>query len=118
MTTSRLRLSAAAAALALNLTACASSPSSSPVATDHVNLPPSYLFSPATITVKSGTAVAWTNSDNFTHSVRIPPQSGKIIGIMHPGQKVTYTFSSPGTYRYDCSFHPNNMQGTVVVTSG
>ena len=116
--TSRLRLSAAALALALNLTACGSSTSSNPVATDHVSLPPSYLFSPATITVKAGTTVTWTNSDNFTHSIRIPAQSGKTIGIMHPGQKVTYTFSSPGTYHYDCTFHANNMKGTVIVTSG
>lgn len=39
-------------------------------------------------------------------------------GVMHPGGKITHGFDKPGTYRYDCSFHPNNMQGTVIVTSG
>jgi plastocyanin len=104
--------------LALSLVSCGSAAGSNPVATNQVSLPPSYLFSPASITVKAGTTVTWTNSDNFTHSVRIPSQNGKVIGVMHPGEKVTYTFASPGTYHYDCSFHPNNMQGTVVVTSG
>jgi plastocyanin len=114
----RLALSVALVLLALSATACGSSASQNPVATDQVKLPPSYLFSPAAITVKAGTTVTWTNSDNFTHSVRIPAENGKIIGVMHPGQRVTYTFSTPGTYHYDCSFHPTNMKGTVVVTSG
>ena len=38
--------------------------------------------------------------------------------LLHPGQKVTYTFARPGTYNYDCNLHPNNMKGTVVVTGG
>jgi plastocyanin len=105
-------------ALALALAACSQASSTKPVSTDHVDLPPSYLFSPAQITVKAGTTVTWTNHDNFTHSVRIPPQNGKVVGIMHPGQSVTYTFASSGTYQYDCSFHPQNMKGTVVVTGG
>lgn len=103
--------------LALALAACGGQASKT-VSTDHVDLPPSYLFSPAQITVKAGTTVTWTNHDNFTHSVRIPAQNGKVVGVMRPGQSITFTFSSPGTYQYDCSFHPQNMKGTVVVTSG
>jgi plastocyanin len=34
---------------------------------------------------------------------------------MHPGDHVSYTFTAPGTYHYDCSFHPHDMQGVVVV---
>ena len=105
-------------ALALLLVGCGGEASGAPVATNRVDLPPSYLFSPANISVKAGTTVTWTNHDNFTHSVRIPAQNGKVVGTMHPGQSVTFTFSSAGTYKYDCSFHPQNMKGTVVVTSG
>jgi plastocyanin len=108
--------SAIIAVLALALAACGTQAPATPVATEHVNLPPSYLFSPAIITVKVGTTVTWTNHDNFTHSVRIPAQNGKVVGVMHPGQSVTYSFPAPGTYHYDCSFHPQNMKGTVVVT--
>ena len=117
MTSSPLRLSAWTIVLALSLSSCGSPARTRPVATDHVSLPPSYLFSPADITVKVGTTVTWSNSDNFTHSVRIPAKDGKVIGIMHPGGQTTYTFATPGTYHYDCSFHPNNMLGSVVVTS-
>jgi plastocyanin len=34
---------------------------------------------------------------------------------MHPGQHLSFAFTTPGTYRYDCSFHPHDMQGVVVV---
>jgi plastocyanin len=34
---------------------------------------------------------------------------------MKPGQTATFTFPAPGTYHYQCSFHPQNMKGTVVV---
>ena len=113
----RLAVSATIAILALTLAACGQGGGTA-VATNRVDLPPSYLFSPAQITVKAGSTVTWTNHDNFTHSVRIPAQNGKVVGVMHPGQSVTFTFSSPGTYQYDCSFHPQNMKGTVIVTSG
>ncbi|MFN2483767.1 MAG: plastocyanin/azurin family copper-binding protein [Candidatus Limnocylindria bacterium] len=36
--------------------------------------------------------------------------------VMQPGESVEQTFDEPGIYRYDCSFHPNNMRGSVTVT--
>ena len=111
-----LRASAGAFALALVLAACGVTPSAGPVATDRVNLPPSYLFSPAAITVRTGTTVTWANHDNFTHSVRLIDLSDQVVGVMHPGQSVRFTFDRAGTYHYDCSFHPQNMKGTVIVT--
>ncbi len=86
------------------------------MATNHVDLPKSYKFAPASVTVRSGTTVTWTNSDNFTHSVRLIDQADKIVGIMQPGKSVQFTFDTPGAYRYDCSFHPRDMHGTVLVT--
>ena len=85
-----------------------------PVATDHVDLPRSYLFSPADISVAAGTTVSWTNSDQFTHSVRLV-DSDRMVGIMKPGDTVSFTFAAAGTYRYECTFHPQNMKGTVTV---
>jgi plastocyanin len=102
--------------LLLSVVACAG-PSSSgggPVATATVDLPQSYLFSPADIAVAVGTTVTWKNSDQFTHSVRLV-DNGQLVGTMKPGQSVTFTFATAGTYRYDCSFHPQNMRGTVTV---
>jgi plastocyanin len=36
---------------------------------------------------------------------------------MKPGEHVTQMFDTPGTYQY-CSFHPQDMKGTVVVSGG
>jgi plastocyanin len=85
-----------------------------PVATSAVSLPQSYRFEPAAITVPTGTAVTWTNADNFTHNVRLAATE-ELVGQMAPGESVTYTFADPGLYAYDCSLHPNDMRGTVLV---
>jgi plastocyanin len=102
--------------LAIALTACADEPVE-PVATNEVDLPPSYRFEPAAITVTDGTTVTWTNSDNFTHNVRLLDDGGDVLSLP-PGASVSFTFTGPGEHRYDCSFHPNDMQGTVIVTDG
>ncbi|HEY3522399.1 MAG TPA: plastocyanin/azurin family copper-binding protein [Candidatus Limnocylindrales bacterium] len=107
------------AAAAVLLVGCASvGPSGSPVATSKVDLPPSYKFAPAAITVAAGTEVTWTNDDHFTHSVQF--LDGGLPNaplMMDPGKTATFTFSTPGLYHYQCSLHPQNMQGTVEVTS-
>lgn len=101
----------------LLLAACAAESTAEPVATDQVNLPPSYRFEPEAITVPDGTTVTWTNNDNFTHNVRLLDDGGQILDLP-PGESVSFTFSGPGEHRYDCSFHPNDMSGVVVVTDG
>jgi plastocyanin len=88
-----------------------------PVATNKVDLPPSYKFVPADVTVPAGTTVTWTNDDNFTHTVQFT--DGGLPGEpmhMERGQTVSFTFPSPGTFHYRCSLHPQNMKGSVVVT--
>ena len=81
-------------------------------ATDQVDMARSYRFEPAAISVAPASTVTWTNSDNFTHNVRI---DGEVVGEAEPGQTITHTFDEAGTFRYDCSLHPNDMQGTVTV---
>lgn len=81
-----------------------------------------FSFTPNAITVSAGTMVAWTNNGGTTHTVTSgtgvfdsgllsPPnaQSGA------PGATFTHTFSTPGTFAYHCSIHPQ-MTGTVTVT--
>jgi plastocyanin len=111
--------SALFAALLAALGGCAVSGSSagSPTATSSVDLPPSYRFEPAAITVPAGTTVTWTNDDHFTHSVQLldgglpsDPQ------VMDPGQTASFTFDRPGLYHYQCHLHPTDMQGSVAVT--
>jgi plastocyanin len=100
--------------LALTFAACSQPASAVPVATDHVDLPRSYRFAPETITVPVGTTVTWTNNDNFTHSVRLlDPEADPLM--MKPGEQVTYVFDRAGSFRYDCSLHPKDMKGSVLV---
>jgi len=105
-----------AAAAVVVLSACAgATTNASPVATDQVDLPPSYKFEPEAITVPAGTEVTWTNNDNFTHSVRLL-DDGNVVLTMAPGESVSFTFDEPGLHEYDCSFHSTDMKGTVLVT--
>ena len=84
-----------------------------PVATTEVQLPKSYRFEPAAITVPVGSTVTWTNDDNFTHDVAF---EGSEPMKLSPGDSTTRTFESAGTFPYQCTLHPQDMQGTVEVT--
>lgn len=81
-------------AVGLLLAACSAEPAPDPVATDQVNLPPSYRFEPDVITVPDGTTVTWTNSDNFTHNVRLLDDRGQILDLP-PGESVSFSFTGP-----------------------
>ena len=115
-------------AACLLLAACGAPPKAAPTSvpastgakTATVDLPPSYLFSPASIEVKPGTTITWTNHDNFTHSVQVQGQPAGVDANVHmlsPGQTAQITFDKPGTYEYLCTLHAQNMKGTVVVDS-
>jgi plastocyanin len=116
--TSRLFAGLGVAAL-LALAGCSSSSSaegSAAVRTDKVDLPKSYKFAPAVIEVKAGTTVTWTNHDDFPHNVTLmtgPEQTSKHLGI---GDSASFSFSQPGTVDYQCTLHPQQMQGKVIVT--
>lgn len=112
-----LRAAGLASLLAATLAACAvgGDATASPVATNQVNLPPSYRFDPPAINVPDGTTVTWTNNDSFTHNVRLLDDGGQLLQLP-PGGSVSFTFTGPGAHRYDCSFHPNDMSGVVVVS--
>jgi plastocyanin len=101
---------------ALLLAACSQAAPAARVATNQVDLPRSYRFAPEDITVEVGTTVTWTNHDNFTHSVRLL-DSGE-VQMMKPGESVSQTFPTAGLFRYDCSLHPKDMHGSVLVGAG
>jgi plastocyanin len=108
---------ALAVLFALVLAACSQTgAAATPVATNQVDLPRSYRFAPEDITVPAGTEVTWTNNDNFTHSVRLL-DSGE-VHMMKPGETISLTFTTPGLFRYDCSLHPKDMHGSVLVGGG
>ncbi|MHB8566496.1 MAG: cupredoxin domain-containing protein [Nitrososphaerales archaeon] len=75
-------------------------------------------FTPATITVVIGVnnTVTWTNNDSAPHTVTADDGSFS-SGNMDPGNTFSFTFTTPGTYAYHCSYHPW-MKATVIVKSG
>jgi len=103
-----------AALVAVGLVAGCGQPASAtaPVRTDLVNLPPSYQFDPAVVQVVAGTSVTWTNSDHFTHSVKVQDGPDHVI---RPGENVSISFDKTGEYGYICTFHAQDMKGMVIV---
>jgi plastocyanin len=72
-----------------------------------------FAFSPASITVKVGESVTWTNQDSATHTVTADNGEFKSADIA-AGATYTFKFDKAGTYPYHCSIH-SSMKGTVVV---
>ena len=83
------------------------------VAGDQVSID-NFAFVPATLTVKVGSTVTWTNHDEEPHTVAASDGSFHSPG-MGTGATFTHTFGTAGTFDYVCSIHPM-MHGTVVVT--
>jgi plastocyanin len=73
-----------------------------------------FAFAPATLTVKAGSTVTWTNKDEEPHTVAASDGSFHSPG-MGTGATFSHTFSTPGKFDYVCSIHPS-MHGSVVVT--
>ncbi len=72
-----------------------------------------FTFEPATVRVRVGTTVAWTNSDDMPHT--IVENGGRFKSpALDTGEKFEHVFREAGTYPYYCSIHPK-MQGKVVV---
>lgn len=70
-------------------------------------------FFPQTVIVPKGSSVTFVNRDTVEHSATSANKSFD-TGLLGKDEEKLVTFSSPGTYVYTCSKHPN-MQGIVVV---
>ena len=84
-----------------------------PVAGDAVSID-NFAFVPATLTVRMGSTVTWTNHDEEPHTVAASDGSFHSPGM---GAQATYSHAFPtaGRFDYVCSIHPY-MHATVVVT--
>lgn len=72
-------------------------------------------YSPATVTIKVGDSVRWTNVEATPHTVTSTLVNYKYdSGTLRQGQSFTQKYTLPGTYSYKCAFH-GAMRGTVVV---
>ena len=72
-----------------------------------------FTFNPPQVTVKAGSTVTWSNDDDIPHTVTSTTLAFKSAAL-DTDQKFSFTFATPGTYKYFCSLHPH-MTGTIVV---
>ncbi|MDT0322656.1 cupredoxin domain-containing protein [Streptomyces millisiae] len=98
-----------AAALALPL-----APTPARAATHEVVIA-GYAYGPATLTVSVGDTVTWTNQDTAPHDVLTTAGPVTVDSpMLEQGDQWSYTFTTPGTYDYYCTVHPD-MTARVVV---
>jgi plastocyanin len=84
-------------------------------AATHQVMMQNYAFSPASLTVNAGDTVTWTQHDTAPHNV---VTTSAPVAVHSPelsqGQSWSYTFTTPGTYSYYCTVHPD-MRAQVTV---
>jgi len=75
-----------------------------------------FKFDPAVITVPAGTKVTWTQIGPTEHNTVEKDHKTPLwqSDLLNPGDTFSYTFTTPGTYHYWCTIHPE-MLGTVIV---
>jgi len=74
----------------------------------------SIQFHPASVKVKAGDTVTWTNEDSVGHDVTSKGFKSGSAGGIEPGQSFKHKFAKAGTFTYVCTVHPG-MEGTIVV---
>lgn len=74
-----------------------------------------FAFRPASLTIRVGQTVTWTNTGQAPHSVRWLDGMPESPQLTH-GARYRHTFDAAGTYRYVCGVHGPSMSGAIVVT--
>jgi plastocyanin len=80
--------------------------------TVHVNIK-GMKYDPASVTIKAGDTVTWTNGDQRDHTV-VASDGSFSSGNIGPGATYSFAFSKAGKFEYACSLHPR-MKGVVEV---
>ena len=73
-----------------------------------------FAFSPAAVTVKVGSTIAFTNEDSVEHTATSDSEGLFNTGTLNKGQTVHIKLNKAGTISYHCSFHAF-MHGTINV---
>jgi amicyanin len=90
------------------------SPSQSPTGTTYNIAISGFSFSPASLSIKAGDTVIWTNQDSVPHTVTSDSGSELNSPTFGKGKTYSHTFTTTGTYNYHCTIHPN-MKATIIV---
>jgi len=70
-----------------------------------------HSFNPASLTIKVGDSVTWTNKDSASHNVIFADFESDLL---KKEDSFTHTFDTAGTFTYTCGPHPY-MEGTIKV---
>ena len=70
-----------------------------------------FAFDPASLDVKVGDTVIWTNNDDMAHSIVM---GGVTSSILSKGDSFSFVFDKVGSYSYHCGIHPS-MKGVINV---
>lgn len=91
-------------------------PSTEPAASAHYSVQMSnYAFAPASLTVKEGDTITWTNQDTAPHTVTTTSGPESLNSpYLSKGQSWSHTFTQPGMYMYYCTVHPD-MRAELIV---
>ena len=84
-----------------------------------------FYFAPTAVTIKKGRAVkwVWSSTNTYPHDVHLKkgPANLKQKGSYSTrttavtGAHFQKTFETPGTYKYICTIHPDEMRMTITV---
>lgn len=83
-----------------------------------VTVGPGISYSPTSVTIAAGGTVTWTwASGSIAHNVEWLTGPGTLPASSAVQTTGTYqvTFTTPGTYTYDCVIHGAAMSGSVIV---
>ncbi|GAA3845119.1 cupredoxin family copper-binding protein [Streptomyces coacervatus] len=84
-------------------------------AATHQVLMSGYAFTPRTLTITAGDTVTWTNRDQAPHDVRTTSGPAPVHSpMLSKGDSWSHTFTTPGTYGYVCTVHPD-MTARLIV---
>lgn len=74
-----------------------------------------FFFSPAVIQIDIGQTVRWTNTSTITIHTSTAVGGLWNSGDLAPNDFFDFTFNSEGVFDYMCTYHPELMNGTVIV---
>jgi plastocyanin len=71
---------------------------------------------PAVDTIAAGGKVTWTwAAGSLSHSVQSTGSPSFTSSMIQTSNTYSFTFSTAGTYQYNCAVHGSGMTGTIVV---
>ena len=72
-----------------------------------------FAYTPATLSIRVGESVRWTNFDVAPHDA-VPLSGSWKTPLLKQNESATQVFNEPGVHPYYCTVHPA-MRGTVEV---